>query len=139
MIEQKAKVIQQENNTVWVEAQRQSTCGQCQARKGCGTGMLENHVGKRFSRLSLTTDATVEVGQEVTVAIPEQALLTGAFMMYLLPLILLFITAGAMRYAELGEGMEILAGIAGLAVGFYLVHRHLRNKNVGIEITEESK
>lgn len=139
MIEQKATVISRDGDIVWVEAERQSTCGQCQARKGCGTGLLAKHVGQRFSRLSVFTDQDLHIGQQVVVSIPEQALLSGAVMMYLLPLLLMFASAMIIRLAGFGELPQILAGLLGLSAGFYWVKRQMKDRNPGIHVksTEE--
>lgn len=134
MIEQKATVISRDIHQVWVEAERQSTCGQCQARKGCGTGILAKHVGQRFSRIAVKTSQDLRVGQQVMVTIPEQALLSGAVMMYLLPLLLMFITAALARIANTGELVEIIAGLSGLVAGFYFVKSRLKNKNTGVQV-----
>lgn len=140
MIEQKAIVTSIEADVIWVEAQRQSTCGQCQVRKGCGTGLLANHVGKRFSKIAVPKTVNVTVGQEVTVAIPEQALLHGAFLLYLVPLLLMFGFSALSRSFALGEGLEIVAGIAGLLFGFYWVRHYLKKTNTTIntQIIEDS-
>ncbi|EEF80290.1 Sigma factor RpoE regulatory protein RseC [Methylophaga thiooxydans] len=134
MIEQKATVISRDIHQVWVEAERQSTCGQCQARKGCGTGLLAKHVGQRFSRIAVKTSQDLRVGQQVMVTIPEQALLSGAVMMYLLPLLLMFVTAALARIANSGELVEIIAGLSGLVAGFYFVKSRLKNKNTGVQV-----
>lgn len=141
MIEQKATVISRDEHQVWVEAERQSTCGQCQARKGCGTGLLAKHVGQRFSRIAIKSNDNLQLGQQVIVSIPEQALLSGAFMMYLLPLLMMFATATIARMANSGELVEIVAGLSGLVAGFYFVKTRLKNKNAGIQVktTEDSK
>ncbi len=134
MIEQKATVISRDGGLVWVEAERQSTCGQCQARKGCGTGMLARHVGQRFSRLAVNTDLDLKIGQQVMVSIPEQALLNGAVMMYLLPLIGLFSAAALTRMMGAGELAQILAGLLGLCAGFFWVKRQMTDNNPGIRV-----
>ncbi len=134
MIEQKATVIGREGNIVWIEAERQSTCSQCQARKGCGTGMLAKHVGQRFSRLAVHTDEKLEAGQQVMVSIPEQALLSGALMMYLLPLIFLFAAAMLARLAGVGELLQIVAGLLGLCAGFYWVKHQIKGRNPGVRV-----
>lgn len=133
MIEQQATVIQIEDDTIWLQAERQSTCSQCQIKQGCGTGLLAKHVGKRFSKIAVNKTAETTVGQVVTLAIPEQALLQGAALMYLLPLALLFLFSIVTRAFQLGEGLEILAGLAGLITGFIWVKQHLRNKKDGIQ------
>jgi sigma-E factor negative regulatory protein RseC len=133
VIEQQATVIQIEDDTIWLQAERQSTCSQCQIKQGCGTGLLAKHVGKRFSKIAVNKTAETTVGQVVTLAIPEQALLQGAALMYLLPLALLFLFSIVTRTFQLGEGLEILAGLAGLITGFIWVKQHLRNKKDGIQ------
>jgi sigma-E factor negative regulatory protein RseC len=141
MIEQKATVISRDGDQVWLEAERQSTCSQCQVKKGCGTGLLAKHVGKRFSRIAVAADNELQVGQEVTVAIPEQALLSGAFLMYMMPLLLMFAAAALVRVSGAGELAEIVAGLSGLMAGFYWVRTRLKNRNTGmqVKITEDFK
>tara|TARA_B110000305_G_scaffold49963_1_gene54089 strand:- start:78 stop:497 length:420 start_codon:yes stop_codon:yes gene_type:complete len=133
MIEQQARVIEIDGDTVWLEAERESTCSDCQVKQGCGTGLLAKHVGKKFSKISVhkTTDTTM--GEVVTLVIPEEALLEGAALMYLLPLTLLFLFSIITRSFDLGEGAEILAGLTGLVTGFAVVKENLRNKKDGIQ------
>jgi len=134
MIEQKATVISRDGNIVWVEAERQSTCGQCQARKGCGTGLLAKHVGQRFSRIAVNTEQDLRIGQAVLVSIPEQALLSGAVMMYLLPLLALFGVAIVTRMLGGGELLQIVSGLIGLCAGFICVRRRVRDNSPGIQV-----
>jgi sigma-E factor negative regulatory protein RseC len=134
MIEQKATVISRDGNIVWVEAERQSTCGQCAARKGCGTGLLAKHVGQRFSRIAVNTDQELQIGQPVLVSIPEQALLSGAVMMYLLPLLALFGFAMLTRMLGGGELLQIVSGLIGLCAGFFWVRQKVRDNNPGIQV-----
>lgn len=141
MISQKATVIAIEPDRIWVEAERQSTCGGCQMRQGCGTGMLAKHVGKRFNRIAVPNNKAVEIGQQVTVAIPEDALLQGAFLMYLLPLLAMFAGAGVARWLALPEVLQIFAGLIGLLGGFFWVASRLKQKNAVIptQIIEDTK
>lgn len=141
MIKQKATVISQQDRQVWLETERQSSCSQCSAKKGCGTGLLSEHVGKRFSRIAVMTDKTLSKGQQVNVTIPEEALLSGAFQMYIVPLLLMFAVAVTVRYLGGGELIEAVAGLLGLAAGFWAVSKHLKDKNVAtqINITEDLK
>ena len=91
MIEQQATIIEVDGNTLWLQAERESTCSSCQVKQGCGTGLLAKHVGKKFSKISVHKTTDVALGEVVTLVIPEQALLQGAALMYLLPLTLLFL------------------------------------------------
>lgn len=140
MIEQKATVTAIEDDVIWVEAQRQSTCGQCQVRQGCGTGLLAKHVGKRFAKIAVPRTANVEIGQQVMVAIPEQALLQGAFILYLVPLLMLFAASALVSSLGLAEGYQITAGAAGLLAGFAWAKTALKQRDTSIQtqIIEES-
>ena len=133
MIEQQATIVEVDGDTVWLQAERESTCSNCQVKQGCGTGLLSKHVGKKFSKISVHKTTDVALGQVVTLVIPEQALLQGAALMYLLPLTLLFLFSIITRSFGLGEGTQILAGLTGLATGFAIVKENLRNKKDGIQ------
>lgn len=141
MIEQRATVIGSDDDTVWLEAERQSTCSQCQLKKGCGTGLLANHVGKRFSRIAVNKTIDVTIGQQVRLAIPEESLLKGTFVMYIMPLVLMFLFAAAAQVLNFNEMIEILAGISGLLIGFYWARLRLANNKDGFQarIVEEQK
>ncbi len=133
MIEQSAKIIKFDDDTVWLEAERQSTCSGCKVKQGCGTGMLAKHVGKRFSNISVMKVGDVQVGQQVQLAIPEETLIQGAFLMYILPLVLMFILASAAQVLNFSEIIEIFSGLSGLLIGFYWVKIHLVNKKDGFQ------
>ena len=133
MIEQKATIVELEDKIAWVQAERQSTCGQCAVRQGCGTGLLAKHVGKKFSRIAVSRTENMEPGQQVTVSIPEEALVQGAALMYLLPLLSMFAAAVTIRTLGWGELAEIGAGIAGLAAGFYWVRFRLKTHAVQLD------
>ena len=70
MIEQKATVASRSGEQVWVEAERQSTCGQCQARRGCGTALFSKHVGTKFSRLAVKDGGGLRVSDSRSAANP---------------------------------------------------------------------
>lgn len=141
MIEQQATVIACDDNTVWLEAERQSTCSQCQLKQGCGTGLLANHVGKRFSRIAVNKTIDVTIGQHVKLAIPEESLLHGTFVMYIKPLLLMFLFAAVAQFLNFNEMVEIFAGISGLLIGFYWARLRLTNNKDGFQakIVEEQK
>jgi len=139
MIKQQATVVEVDDDIVWLAAQRQSTCSQCQVKSGCGTGLLEKHVGKRFSRIAVEKKNDVVIGQQVELGIPEESLLQGAFLMYIMPLILLFVFSGIAQLFHWNEFIEIMAGISGLMVGFYLLHKRFKKNKTALKakIVEE--
>lgn len=135
MIKQAAKVIEIDDDSVVVEIARESTCSHCQVKKGCGTSLLENHVGRRFSQLKLDKQPGRFQGQHVDLAVSEQVVLGGAFIMYLVPLIMLLAFSAVARFVSFSQPVEIIAGFCGLFLGFYLVNIRLKNKKFGLEAT----
>lgn len=141
MIEQHATVSRCDSDSVTLEVERQSSCSACKVRQGCGTAMLSEHVGKRFSHITVPRTGDVEVGQQVQLGIPEASLLQGAFLMYIVPIVLMFIFAASAQYIYANELIEILSGLVGLFLGFYLVKIRFKNKDDGFQasIIEDKK
>jgi sigma-E factor negative regulatory protein RseC len=89
---------------------------------------------KKFSQIAFRDEGELKVGQQVTVSIPEEALLSGAFMMYMLPLILLFVTSSAVRLIGGGELLQIVSGLLGLITGFVWVKHRMSHHDAGINV-----
>ena len=63
MIEQQARVVEIKEGKLFLQVQRQSACGSCSASKGCGTSVLSNIVGQKFSRLQADNSINASVPQ----------------------------------------------------------------------------
>ena len=123
MIEETARVVAVEPEAVWIEARRQSACGRCGIRSGCGHGLLDEFARGPTVHLRLPVDDAPEGlrdGELVRVGIEEHALLAASVRVYGLPLF------GFLAGAAVGEllvGGDPAAGIgaaAGLVAGFLL-------------------
>lgn len=119
MIEETAVVVAADRDGgLWVEAVPQSACGGCVAGGHCGTGALGQVLGRRPVRLKLEAGADAAVGDRVVIGLPEGALLRGAVMLYLVPLLMMF--AGAVAAAAIWGSADAgvaLAGGAGMLGG----------------------
>ena len=126
MIEQRAIITQTEQGFAWIEAQRETSCGSCSARKGCGTGLLAKSIGRRFISMKVLNPIGAEVGDEVVVGLPENSFLKSAFLTYLLPLVLMFF--GAIVASELSTNQLIigLGGLGGIVLGWIILRHHVR-------------
>ena len=100
MIVEQARVVEIAGNSVWVETQRKTVCGNCVASKGCGTGTLSKLFKIRSPRLRVTGTPDVRTGDEVVIGIDEHAIVRGAFAVYTYPLLLMLIFAWLGRVAE---------------------------------------
>lgn len=119
MIEERGKVLSIESGAVWVETIRQSTCGSCQARAGCGQALLQRlGSGARSGFIRVLSDQPLAVGDEVIIGLPEDAVLKASALMYVLPLLMLFMFALIGDLVGLAEPWLILVAAVGLAAGF---------------------
>ncbi len=138
MIEETAHVVVAGAAGVWVETQRQSACGHCSARKGCGTAVLGKVLGQKRSRVQVANpdDTPLRVGDEVIIGIDESALVRGSMAIYLVPLLSFFLFGllGQVVAQQLfldriegmeSEGLSILFSLAGLFAGFVWARRYV--------------
>ena len=135
MIEETARIVSVDGDGVWIEARRQSACGRCGVRSGCGHGLMDElrkgpAVHLRVS-LEGAPDALV-TGEQVVVGIDESALLQASLRVYALPLL------GFLLGAVLGDiltGSDVgsaIGSVAGAVVGF-ISARAFQNRE-GIEM-----
>lgn len=123
MIEETGRVAEVEPGFAWVETRRQSTCGSCSARGGCGTSVLSRVLGQRTVRVRALDRIGAAVGDEVVLGLDDGALLRGSLAVYMVPLLALI--AGALLAESVGpqwgfgQGFVLLGGVAGLASGFF--------------------
>ncbi len=124
MIEQYATVVRVEGDRAWITAERESSCGQCSLRKGCGTAVLAGVLGRRAVNLRALNPLQAQPGERVIVGLDESAMLRGAVAVYLVPLLALL--AGAGLLAGLGEGAAMAGGGLGFLAGLIWLRRFHR-------------
>jgi len=126
------RVVAVEPDAIWVETVRRSTCGACEARNGCGHGLL-NRIGdgrRAYLRVLAGPSGTgaCAVNDEVRFSIPEEVLLRGSALVYLLPLVSM-LAGAALAVAGWPASPDPAAAagaVTGLALGFALVRWHAR-------------
>ncbi|MCK5648639.1 MAG: SoxR reducing system RseC family protein [Gammaproteobacteria bacterium] len=143
MIEEQATVIECEGKYVWVETQRQSSCGHCSVKNGCGTQVLSKVLGNKVARVRCLNVQEKKTGQSfcqlksgdrVVIGLQESALLSGSLLIYFLPLMAMILCGGLAVFAAgiwWPEGTDLLSAIAsftGLFLGLYLARNYSQNK-----------
>ena len=122
MLTETGRVVGIETDGIWVETIRRSTCGTCSAQKGCGHGLLNRiSEGKRGYVRALPGDQSVEdykVDDQVLISIPEEVILRGSFIAYILPI--LSMLAGAMAVSHFFAGQQDVLAVVGAAGGLAL-------------------
>lgn len=129
MIEETVQLAAIESDSaVWVRTQRQSTCGQCAMKSGCGTKVLSDYIGDKLLDVRAllspaVSAASLTVGDTLVVGLPEQQMLKGTVISYGLPLLGLFGFALPMALMGWPDLSVALAGSAGLLLGLWGVKK----------------
>ncbi len=132
MLTETGRVVAIEDDGLWVETIRKSTCGTCAARSGCGHGLLNRITDGSRSFIRVLPGeqslADCRVDDEVVISIPEEVILRGSLVAYVMPLLCMLAgAAGAVRWLPGGEDvLAALGAIGGLALGFGLLRLHGR-------------
>lgn len=129
MLEEYGVVVEASDQYAWIQTQRRSACQHCQSNQSCGTASLSQLFGQKVNEVKVVNSLNVNIGDQVVIGIEEQALLHGSLLLYLLPLLTMFM--GAISYEGLAtqlnwpvqEGFTILAGLIGLGLGLFLIRR----------------
>ena len=130
--------IEQHNSqqVVLIETQIKSTCGSCEAQSNCGTGAIAKVFASKRETLRFRYSEMVEVGQKVSLGIPEENLLKASALVYCLPLFALVISAlvGQTILPLVGlmaEGWLIMFSAFSTYFTFRFVRRFLSNSDQG--------
>jgi sigma-E factor negative regulatory protein RseC len=127
MILETGTVVAVEADSLWVETIQRSTCEACAAEKGCGQRVLSKLTGKT-NRIRVLFDSQspkkASPGQSVTIGIPEDVIVSGSILVYLLPVVAAVI--GAWLVGSQNDALGILGAACGLLLGGLIVN--LRSK-----------
>ena len=129
MIERQATVVKTQGKFARVEVLRESSCTSCSLKSGCGTGTVgQFFLSNKVQHKVQNTQAAKE-GDNVVIGIDEQSLVRASLIIYILPLLTLFVFAvlGDMLADVFSiqnkEVVAILAGFIGMALAFFLIRR----------------
>jgi len=123
-------VVAVEADGLWVETIRKSTCGTCAAQKGCGHGLLNrlSAGGRGYIRVLPGEQSLAEcrVDDQVVISIPEEVILRGSLIAYIMPLVcMLGAAAVAVQWLPTSQDVAAAVGaVSGLAAGFGLLRWH---------------
>lgn len=131
MLVETGRVVAVEADALWVETIRRSTCGACAARQGCGHGLL-NRIGAgrsgyvRVLRGPQADRRPCEVNDQVRISIPEQVILRGSVVVYMLPMLCMLVGAAlaVQLFPAASEALAAVGAAVGLGLGFGLVRWH---------------
>jgi sigma-E factor negative regulatory protein RseC len=130
MLTETGRIVAIQADGIWVETIRSSTCGACSVQKGCGHGLLSRIGEGRRGYIKVLPGALsladCAVNDRVRISIPEEVILRGSAVVYMVPLLCMLL--GAALSAGLWPGGTDLAAMVGallgLGTGLVLVRWH---------------
>lgn len=128
MIEATARVTAVDGDRVELVAERQTACGGCAAKQGCGTSLLDEWFSRRQPRFEVRSSLEVGVGDRVVIGLDEGRLQRGSLWLYAFPLLGLLAGAlfGDWCFAQSGLDSElgaIFGGLGGLSAALLTVRK----------------
>lgn len=117
------EVIALENETMTLKVNRSGGCHSCSASSGCGTGILANYFD-HYTVFNKPVKSGVVVGDFITLEISSAELFSRAFMLYIFPILALFIGSYiGMSLFPVTELWQISFGIFGF-IGALLLTKY---------------
>ena len=136
MITENGRVVGVRGDKAWVQTIRASACESCSARSGCGQRVLAGASAGRANQVLVTNHLNAHVGDEVSIAIEESALLSASLLVYAVPLILLVLGAVlGQQWFPAQDAGAVAGAIAGLAAGFAVARVAQTRSRFGYEPT----
>ncbi|MBF0213696.1 MAG: SoxR reducing system RseC family protein [Magnetococcales bacterium] len=128
MIREEGIVVALEGDFAVVSGQRQKMCGTCHNSNTCT--VLSGGLGQRSIKIRARNACHARVGERVFIEISERTFLRASFLVYILPLVVLFAMVSWARFLiqTLGWSVDIeafsaLVGFVSLALTFYWLQR----------------
>lgn len=130
-IEEKVLVIDVHGEFIFLEREYKSSCDKCSSRNGC-ENLISVFTPKSSARFKINNTLGLKKGDNVIISMPSVNMLTATVVIYLFPLLLLFIFSFLAKMF-VGEVSSIVCGLLGFFWGLILI-RHFTQKS---EITKK--
>lgn len=128
MVKEWATVIRWQNGRALLRyGSSTGGCGSCSARKTCGSYALSKIGPNKEHELEIVIEQPLVEGQKIEVGIPEGSLIRSALLVYLTPILGLFLLAGLAQSLDFEQFWIAVLGVFGGIIGFF-VARNLASK-----------
>ncbi|MER2493123.1 SoxR reducing system RseC family protein [Catenovulum sediminis] len=135
MMYEKAIVVERfDSQHIWVETQIKTTCGKCQHNSECGTGVLAKLLTTRTNKVLVSCSHAVEAGQVVTLAVAENNLVFGSFVLYGIPTLSLLLSMLLFTLVFDAELLVLLFSLLATLASFQLV-KYFQSQRPSNQIT----
>jgi len=115
-----ATVVSWNNGIATLHSEIKTSCSSCSARKGCGSHMLDKLGPKNAHVMKVASAEPLAAGQRIELGIAEKSLLSSALLVYMTPLVGLFIVAGLFQALFHTDIAAVSGALLGGVGGFIL-------------------
>lgn len=123
MLKEQALVVDYQKGIAIVKCQSKTACGSCMAKNSCGTAALSqltsSSVGEHLFQIS--SPMPLKIGQLVEIGLTERALLISAFLLYLVPLLVLVTTTFLSSFLFQHELISAIFILFCTALSFFII------------------
>ncbi|MCL1141424.1 SoxR reducing system RseC family protein [Shewanella gaetbuli] len=138
LLEELAKVIEYQAGWAVVEVELKSACNHCSSNDNCGTSTIAKAFSVKTQRFSVASDEVLHPGDMLKVGLPESVIIQAAALVYLLPLLGLFLVGGlGLFLAQLIGIDKNLSSMLFGVVGAYAFWR--LGKNVATRLEQDAQ
>lgn len=120
MIKEWATVIAWDNGMAQVSCDVKASCSSCASRAGCGSRVLNKLGPQTTHTITVPSAEPLVAGQKVELGITESSLLGSAMLVYMSPLLGLFVVASLFQVL-FGTDIAALCGAVLGGVGGFLI------------------
>lgn len=128
MMKESARVVAVDDDCLWVETGVKAGCNSCSETKSCGTSLLAKLFEDKQRHLRVALEgrdpAQFSLNDVVEIGMSEAAILKGSLVVYMLPLAGLLVGAMLASSLAYAEGIVVLMGFSGFALGLLGVRLH---------------
>tara|TARA_B100000745_G_scaffold296554_1_gene242102 strand:- start:2687 stop:3151 length:465 start_codon:yes stop_codon:yes gene_type:complete len=127
-----ATIVSIDDRFVWLKGEVNSSCGSCDAKKGCGQGLLDAFFNREPRLLPLplssveakasesTTGSMPKEGDKLLIEVSSKTFYFSLFAAYCCPLLGLLLGAVVVDALTISEPIVLLGSFAGLFAGMLL-------------------
>ncbi|MCW3173383.1 SoxR reducing system RseC family protein [Shewanella subflava] len=132
LLEELAKVVDYQPGWVMVEVELKSACNHCANNENCGTSAVAKAFSVKTQRFSIASDQAYNKNDMLKLGLPESVIIQAAALVYLLPLLGLFLFAGIGHLFALvleidtnlsAMTLALLGAVLSWRVGKYFAHK----------------
>lgn len=120
MIKEWATVVSWNDGEALLNCDVKASCSSCASRAGCGSRVL-NKLGPQYTHtIKVKSSEPLVAGQKVELGIAESSLLGSALLVYMVPLLGLFVMAGLFQFLFASDIAALCGALMGGVGGFLL-------------------